>query len=134
MMKLGTQTGSLVNHLHSRATIGQPEPKVGMGVTMLCWTDRHPGTIFRVFTLGKKNPATCVEVRSDKYQRTDANGMSESQDYTYTTTPSGAKSFYRQEADGSWQEVRENESKRWVKAGGKGLVIGKREKYHDFSF
>ena len=25
-MKLGTETGSLINHLQARATLGQPEP------------------------------------------------------------------------------------------------------------
>ncbi len=44
-MKLGTQTGSVINHLHSRAVIGQPEPVVGMGATMLLWSDRRACTI-----------------------------------------------------------------------------------------
>jgi hypothetical protein len=52
MMKLGSQTASLSNHLLSRAVIGEPEVKAGMGVTFLSWTDRDPGTIFRVFTSG----------------------------------------------------------------------------------
>ena len=34
-MKLGSQTGSVINHLYSRAVIGQPKPKVGMGCTLL---------------------------------------------------------------------------------------------------
>ena len=40
-MNIGTQTSSLVNHLYSRMTIGEPEPTVGMGVTMLSWSDRN---------------------------------------------------------------------------------------------
>jgi len=32
MMKLGTQTASLVNNLYSRGVIGEPVPEVGMGV------------------------------------------------------------------------------------------------------
>lgn len=32
-MKLGTQTGSVINHLYSRGVIGQPTPEVGMGAT-----------------------------------------------------------------------------------------------------
>ena len=34
-MKLGSQTGSVINHLLARGTIGQPEVKVGMGATIL---------------------------------------------------------------------------------------------------
>jgi primosomal protein N' len=52
-MKLGAQTASLTNHLQSRATIGQPEPTVGMGATLLGWTDRYAGTIVEV--LPQKN-------------------------------------------------------------------------------
>lgn len=44
-MKLGSQTGSVTNHIISRAVIGQPEPVVGMGCTLLGWTDRHAATI-----------------------------------------------------------------------------------------
>ena len=32
-MKLGTETGSMTNHIYSRATKGQPDPAVGMGAT-----------------------------------------------------------------------------------------------------
>lgn len=52
-MKLGSETNSVVNHIYSRAVIGQPEPQVGMGGTVLHWTDRDPVTIFRVFKVGK---------------------------------------------------------------------------------
>ncbi|MBI0325563.1 hypothetical protein [Burkholderia plantarii] len=38
----------LVNHLQARAVIGQPEPVVGMGVTILAWTDRYAGTIVKI--------------------------------------------------------------------------------------
>jgi hypothetical protein len=61
-MKLGSQTGSVINHLQSRAVIGQPEPKPGMGCTILKWSDRGAATIFRVFQVGK---ATIIETRDD---------------------------------------------------------------------
>lgn len=38
-MKLGTQTGSTTNYLMSGVK-GQPAPEIGMGVTLLHWTDR----------------------------------------------------------------------------------------------
>lgn len=64
-MKLGTETASLINHLHSRAVIGQPEPVIGMGVTFLGWTDRSAGTIFRVFKQPGKAGLTIIECRND---------------------------------------------------------------------
>lgn len=131
-MRLGSETNSLVNHLYSRGVKGQPSPAVGMGVTMLHWTDRSPGTIFKVFVVGAR---TIIEVRADDYRRTDKNGMSEDQDYKFTTKVNGSKSYYRRENDGKWASVRWNpEIKRWVKAGGCGLRIGDRGAYHDFSF
>ena len=133
MMKLGTQTASLSNHLLSRAVVGEPEVKVGMGVTFLSWTDRNPGTIFRVFTVGK---ATIIECRDDDYKRVDSNGMSESQEYEFFLKVNGRKSYFRKnEKSGLWERITKNEETgRWVKAGGQGLRIGEREKCHDFSF
>lgn len=130
-MNLGTQTGSLVNHLQSRAVIGQPEPAIGMGVTFLSWTDREPGTIVNVFKIGKTQYIECTD---DDYKRIDSNGISESQKYEYTTNPDGYRSTFRIGRSGKWESVSKNENGRYVKTGGYGLRIGQREKYHDFSF
>ena len=67
-----------------RQVIGQPEPVVGMGATILLWTDRHAATITEVFVLGKY---TYVKVRQDTSKRIDKNGMSEDQDYEFTPNP-----------------------------------------------
>lgn len=131
-MKLGTQTASLVNHLQSRAVIGQPEPVVGMGATILGWSDRHPATVVETFTAGK---FLYIVVQADNYKRVDKNGMSECQDYEFTPNLEGSKTTYRRGADGKWQGVYKNpESGRWIQSKGNGLRIGERDKYHDFSF
>mgnify|MGYP001576962564 CR=1 FL=1 len=41
-LRAGTQTGSLINHLMSGSKGAEPE--VGMGATILGWSDRHPAT------------------------------------------------------------------------------------------
>lgn len=130
-MRLGNQTNSLVNHLQSRAVIGQPEPVVGMGVTMLGWTDRNPGTIAEVFKVGKTQ---YIAVQADNYRRIDNNGMSESQEYEYTPNPDAYREIFRIGRNGLWEACRLNENGRYVKTGGKGLRIGERERYYDFSF
>lgn len=71
-MRLGTQTGSVTNHILSRATIGQPEPTVGMGATLLGWTDRHACTIVEV---SMERDRIVVTVQEDNAKRTDSNGM-----------------------------------------------------------
>ena len=132
-MKLGTQTNSLTNHLYSRMTIGQPDPVEGMGATILAWTDRHPGTVINVTKLSQ----TVIYVREDKATRTDSNGMSENQSYSYEVSPEGRLWTFRQTKTGGWEEVTVNQKTgRYNKAkgGGLGLRIGEREKYHDYSF
>lgn len=132
MLKLGSETGSLVNHVYSRAVLGQPEPVVGMGVTFLMWSDRDAGTIFRVFKVGK---TTYIETRDDRARRADNRGpYTEEQDYEFKTDPLGMKRYFRIGRKGFWEGVKQNEAGRWVKAGSCGLRIGHRDSYRDPSF
>jgi hypothetical protein len=128
-MKLGTETGSMTNHILSRSVIGQPTPEVGMGVTVLGWTDRYAGTI-----VAMEGPGI-IHVRLDRAERTDHNGMSESQVYRYTPDPNGTAYTFRMKKGGMWENVTRNpRTNRYNKLGGYGLRIGERAAYHDFSF
>ena len=132
-MRLGTQTSSLTNHLYASATIGQPEPVVGMGATILCWTDRRAATIIEV---GTHRGLLMVAVQDDTATRSDANGMSECQSYTYAPNPDGEVRRFVFKA-GIWRSLEQDASGRLVlsRAGsGYGLRIGERHHYHDFSF
>lgn len=128
-MKLGSQTGSLTNHLYSRMVVGQPTVVVGMGATLLRWTDRTACTIVRI-------DGKYITVQRDHAKRIDKNGMSECQDYEYSPDTEGACYTFKQEKDGRWSEVIKNEETgRFVKIkGGLGLRIGHRDSYHDYSF
>lgn len=129
-MKLGTQTGSVVNHVLSRAVIGQPKPNEGMGCTILSWTDRYPATVIHVN--GMEN---LIYVQQDRAKRTDSNGMSECQQYEYTRDLNGRVFTFRKNKNGMWDEVQINQKTgRFNKTNGYGLRLGDREKYHDFSF
>ena len=134
-MKLGTQTGSMTNHIYSRAVIGQPAPTVGMGCTVLCWTDHHAGTIIDVNEIGKY---PTIYVRQDRAVRTDKNGFSEDQTWTYEPNPQG--SLYRfQFRNNRWIEVDLNPKTgrfNLINGGkaGSGLMIGRREEYYDPCF
>lgn len=128
-MKLGTQTASLTNHIYSRMVVGQPKPEVGMGATVLCWTDRHAATITQVWANG------VVTVQRDRAIRNDNNGMSECQNCTFEANPNGNKQHFRPTKNGSWHEVTWNpDTKRWNKMEGAGLRIGDRDEYRDYSF
>lgn len=113
MMKAGIETGSLMNHIYSTPT--EQAPEVGMGATVLCWTDRHAGTIIKV------TPAQ-IHVQHDIATRVDKNGMSESQQYEYAPDPNGRVDVFRMTKRG------------WRNTSGNGLAIGIRQQYYDFSF
>jgi hypothetical protein len=119
MMKAGTETGSLTNHMYSRTVVakdGEPiKPTVGVGVTMLSWTDRRPGTITKV------TPCQ-IHVQEDSATRIDKNGMCESQHYEYAPNPNTPVTVFRKTKRG------------FRDRGGRGLLIGVREKYYDYSF
>ncbi len=131
MLRLGTQTGSLVNNILSRSVIGEPEPEIGMGATLLSWTDRNPATIVSVFTKGK---TLYIGVNEDDAVRTDSNGYSESQSYEFSFNTSVYVQYYRKNAKGTWESVYINpETGRFVKGCGS-ISIGRRDKYWDPSF
>jgi len=126
IMKFGTETGSLMNHVFSGYN---DEPAVGMGATILMWSDREPATIIEV-----NQKKRYIVVQEDRAERIDNNGMSEAQQYAYSPNPEGSKRIYRKMKNGRWQEHYINpETNRLVKAGGY-LSIGEREKFYDFSF
>ena len=128
-MKLGTETNSLTNHLYARAVNGQPEPQVGMGATILAWTDRYAGTITEV------RPNGVITVQDDQAIRVDQNGMSECHEYRYEPNPRGPIRHFRRRRNGVWSEVEFNpETNRWKFSDGLGLRIGDRHHYHDYSF
>lgn len=128
MMKLGTQTGSLVNHVVSREEATLPE--IGEGATVLQWSDRKPATVIEIFTKGKFD---YIVVQEDNAKRIDDNGMSDIQEYEYTPNTDGVTNVFRITDDG-YQHVYKSETGRYVKGSGLGLAIGRREMYHDFSF
>ena len=134
MMKLGTQTGSVFNHIDSRAVRGEPAPYVGMGATILHWTDRSAATIIKVEVI---RGVTYVTTQDDKAIRTDKNGMSESQEYSYSPDPTGCiRVFKKHPKTNFWKFcVLNSETGRYVQQKhGSGLKIGVREEYYDFSF
>lgn len=135
-MKLGSQTGSVINHLLARGTIGQPEVKVGMGATILCWTDRHAATIFRVF---EHKGMVAVETRDDDAKVIKGSGHDGSAEYEFKVNVSGYRRYFVLKE--AWRECgvvslpeQPLKLKLGTKGSGHGLRIGSRDAYHDPSF
>ena len=114
------QTGSLINEIYGSAR--SPEPEVGMGVTFIYWTDRGAGTIVEVIN------AKTIRVKGDTATRTDSNGMSDAQSYTYEHATSPGSAVYTKRKNGRW--VKRGQEMR----GGQQIAIGYRDTHYDYSF
>ena len=117
--------GSLINLISDTVSTGDIE--VGTGATILKWTDRDAATVVEVvrYKSGSRiGQISGVYVTTDKAVRVDSNGMSESQQYEFTTQWDAERVLFTRRGDG-----------RFVQAGGtSALRIGSRDKYYDFSF
>lgn len=131
-LSLGTQTGSLINHLYSRMTKGQPAPVVGMGATFLLFTDRHAATIVQIHDA--REDRWLIEVQEDRATVIKGSTYDGSAEYSYQRDSSGARYFFRFDPKHGWRQVRRNDKGRWVLFGGYGLRIGQRQEYRDPHF
>lgn len=110
-------TNSLINNIMEGSK--SEEPKVGMGATELCWTDRHAYTIVEI-----RSPKR-IKVQQDRAIRTDNLGMSDAQQYRYERDPEAPIITLSLRKDGKWRQVG---------CDGNTFKIGYRSEYHDYSF
>lgn len=104
-----------------------PVPEVGMGATMVLWSDRYAGTITKVYT-NRAGEVTAFDYQEDTATRTDKNGMSETQHYEYAPNPEGRTAKVSRRKNGLWVKVGESARS------GLRFAVGRRERYHDFGF
>jgi len=94
-------------------------PEIGMGVTEIMYSDRHPYTITAILTPKR------IKVKADKTVRIDKNGCCEEQEYRYEPAPNAPEITLFLNKYGRW--------KRLGDAGGSTYLIGRREEYYDFT-
>lgn len=112
--------GSLDNRLMEGMKM--PEPQVGMGATEMCFSDRHPYEVIEV------KDARHITVRALDWKRVDNNGMSDSQDYEYSSNPENRTADLFLTKQGEWRQ-------RYGRhLGVNRFVLGFAERYYDFSF
>jgi len=138
-MKLGKQTGSLVNYVYT-TSVG-PLPVVGMGATICLWTDRNAATVVAV-TPAKGQSADdlhdgmTIEVCEDRAIVVSGSTHDGSAEYRYEPRTGGRELTYRMK-DGQWRQMYTNAAGRLVfckKGDGCGLALGRRAAYRDPSF
>lgn len=120
MMKLGKRNWQPSKSRFSRTQ--SVAPKVGMGATILCWSDRHAATVVYLCADDGTRPIKTIHVQQDTAIRQDKNGMSEAQEYTYQPNQKAPIQIFRMTKGG------------WRDKGGNHLLIGIRDEYYDFSF
>lgn len=114
-----TQYGSLVNLLKDRTR--SEVPVVGMGCTILGWSDRYPGTVVKVGASGKT-----IWIQRDEARRTDKNGpYTENQSYIFIRQPEALLERASLRGDGRW---------RMSGRDGSTVILGRRSAYRDPTF
>jgi hypothetical protein len=129
-------TNNLVSNIHLGTSAGTV-PTVGMGATVCHYSDRSAVTVVAI-RYKKDGSIKEIDTRADKTTRTDSNGMSDAQSYTYepgddtwpvATWRVDAKGRYRRmfhDYDGAYRMAD-------PKSGSK-LALGIRDEFYDYSF
>jgi len=116
-MKLGKETGSLMNHIYGTHSTNPPEK--GMGCTILHWTDRNSYTVIEV----GEDKKSCIIQRD--IVKPLFEGMTDSQSYLYIPDPEGMtiELVYK------WKHWRHKIGNDKVN-----VIFGMRSEYYDYSF
>lgn len=118
--------GSITNRVMERCA--PPEKiEVGMGATVIMWSDRHAATIVEVLKTAK-GKIKGVVIQRDSYKVISGTTMDGSAEYEYTPDTDAYKSTYTLRKNGTF--VAEGDEMN----GGQKILIGTREKYRDPSF
>lgn len=127
--------GNIMNRVMENTTM--PVPEVGMGCTILSYSDRTAATIVEIKSTIKSGERvgmpSVIAVKEDNAIRTDKNGMSESQEYVYEPNPEGVVKYFKLAKDGSYCECGQDGHLGSAR-GRTHLLIGIRRHYHDYSF
>lgn len=155
------KTGSLVNEIYTRG-VTTVTPKVGMGATIISWTDRQAATIIEVGHLGVNREAKYIVIQEDKANRVDGQWkrgneskgfMGLCKDIGYEP---GAPAYYQllklgwipqiqmtdaqqyvyePDPNGAKHEVSKRKDGRWkVVKQNTSVLVGQRDHHYDYSF
>lgn len=136
-MNLSKPTNSLQSNIMHCAVNGAPEPVVGMGVTILYWTDRHVGTIVKVVSKGSPLVVDEIHFTEDTTVADKSKGdlPMGHQDWVHTPNPNGPVMVGKRGRDGKWYIARKTATGRLsVTKDCTPLAVGFKNYNHDWSF
>lgn len=119
--------GNLMNRIAE--TVKPLVPEVGMGATILMYSDRHAATVIEILDVRmiSKQP-TKIIVQQDRAIRTDSNGQSEAQEYRFEPDANGRKYTFTLRKNGTYVEAGASMRNGTI------VRLGERDSYHDYSF
>jgi hypothetical protein len=130
-MNLAKPTNSLQSNIMHASVNGAPAPEVGMGVTILMWTDRHVGTITKVVSDSEIHFTEDTTV-ADKSKGELQMGH---QDWIHTPNPNGPVIVGKKGRDGKWYRAHKTATGRWsVSKSCTPLAVGFKNYNYDWSF
>lgn len=109
--------GNLINRLLEQRP--SPAPEIGMGVTELCWSDRHAWTILEVWSPSR------VTIQRDKAICVGKRGLGVTQQYRFERDAAGGTKVLTKRRDGVWREMGVG------KGNSNTFVLGERSEYED---
>lgn len=126
--------GSLVNHvLGNSATEYTPEMgkhwKIGLGATMLCWSDRYPYRIVEINVKGSKITSLVVQAMKYEADKSKAPRMGH-QDWIITEDEHGHKVVLKWRKSKNGWYAKGQDGKGWCER----FLIGHAEYHYDWSF
>lgn len=122
---MGKWYGSLNNRCDENHQYVE-EIKVGDGVTEYLWSDRNPFEVTKV--INQKH----IFIRPMHYERTDSNGMSDCQDYKYSSDLTAKEKELKFRYNHWWEIYTDYFGKKKYRK--INISIGVMERYYDFSF
>lgn len=129
-MNLSKPTNSLQSNIMHAAVAGAPAPTVGMGVTILYWTDRRAGTIVEVVSENE-----IVFTEDDTVADKSKPCQMGHQNWIHTPQPNGPRMTAKKGRDGRWYLARKTKTGRLsVNKKCLPLAVGYKEHHYDWSF
>lgn len=95
-------------------------PEIGMGATIVMWSDRHAGTIVKITESLKT-----IWIQKDKATRIDDNGASDNQAYSYGKDIEGIVLKATLRKNGTYKTIGES---------GNQIALDSRSEFFDYAF
>lgn len=123
-------TANVISQVMHSQVVGAPAPKVGDGLSVCMWSDRHAGTVVEVI-----NPNLVAFTEDDAKADTTRPCPMGHQNWILTPQPDGHRQHAMCHKDGRWYVAKLGKHGRYtVSKKSTPVAMGQKSHYHDWSF